>query len=119
MYQKNNYSIVSLELHLFFARIMKEHSLFLMAAYTPADASFTKKAEHFLHGFESLLEQAVVLSGGVVGQDVLSSGEVFTPYTARAEQQTQRLTGIRINQNITARQLRLHCRSRNTECSDL
>lgn len=33
----------SLELHLFFGRIMKEHALFLRAGFTPADADFAKK----------------------------------------------------------------------------
>lgn len=31
----------SLELHLFFARIMKEHSFFLQAGFTPKDTNFT------------------------------------------------------------------------------
>lgn len=33
----NQYIATSLELHLFFGRIMKEHSLFLRAGFTPAN----------------------------------------------------------------------------------
>ena len=40
----DNYVIKSLELHLFFGRIMKEHSLFLKAGFTPANPRFSDKA---------------------------------------------------------------------------
>ena len=38
----------SLELHLFFARIMKEHSLFLKAGFLPANAALVTQAERLL-----------------------------------------------------------------------
>lgn len=104
MYLSERYAIYSLELHLFFARIMKEHSLFLMAAFTPANPTFTKAAEQFKNDFEVLLSRAVTLGDGVVGQEVLSSGEIFTPFTAKAEQQTERFTGIDIDRSLTARE---------------
>ena len=43
--QTDNYVIKSLELHLFFGRIMKEHSFFLKAGFTPANSSFSDKAD--------------------------------------------------------------------------
>ena len=101
METRERYVVLSLELHLFFARIMKEHSLFLEAAYVPPNADFAKEAERYKNEFERLLLQAVRLSSGIVGPRVLCSGEVLTEFTAAAEQQTQRLTGICINQNIT------------------
>ncbi len=101
------YSILSLELHLFFARIMKEHSLFLMAGFTPVNAAFVREAEQYKQRFEELLSQATILADGVVRQEVLSSGEVVTQFTALAERQTQNFTGIIINENLTARQERL------------
>ena len=39
------YVASSLELHLFFARIMKEHALFLEAGFTPVNASFAGEAD--------------------------------------------------------------------------
>lgn len=99
----------SLELHLFFARIMKEHSLFLKAAFTPVDTSFAKESEFFKQEFENLLCTVVNLSDGFVSQDVLSSGEIITEFTACAEKQTQQFTGISINENITKKQAHLHC----------
>lgn len=112
----NRYVIKSLELHLFFGRIMKEHALFLRAGFTPADPSCAEKAEYFLSEFEALLRDAVRLSDGVVGSKVLSSGEVVTEFTALAERQTERFTGIPINKEITGKTLRLkprdqHCGS--------
>lgn len=102
-----NYVIKSLELHLFFGRIMKEHSFFLKAGFTPAAASFSNKAEHFMKEFEKLLCQAVTLSNGLVRTDVLTSGEIVTEFTAEAERQTEHFTGITINKILTQRELRL------------
>lgn len=104
MHMNEQYAVNSLELHLFFARIMKEHSLFLMAGFTPANASFTKKTMQYKDGFESLLSRAVALADGVVSCEILNSGEVITCFTDVAEQQTSRFTGIRINNNITAKE---------------
>ena len=42
------YVVQSLELHLFFARIMKEHSLFLKAGFLPANAALVAQAERLL-----------------------------------------------------------------------
>lgn len=103
----NNYVVKSLELHLFFGRIMKEHSFFLKAGFTPADASFAKKADFFKTEFEKLLSRAVFLSDGIVSREVLCSGEIVTEFTALAEKQSENFTGIPINRSITEKELRL------------
>ena len=41
----DSYIRQSLELHLLFGRIMKEHALFLKAGFAPPNADFAKKAE--------------------------------------------------------------------------
>ena len=46
---------LSLELHLFFARTMKEHALFLKAGFTPVDETFARQAEFYKRGFEAVL----------------------------------------------------------------
>ncbi|MGN0635565.1 MAG: DUF2935 domain-containing protein [Acutalibacteraceae bacterium] len=102
-----NYVTKSLELHLFFGRIMKEHALFLRAGFTPVQAAFGKQAEQYKNEFEKLLCEAVSLSHGVVSPCVLQSGEVVTEFTALAEKQTEAFTGIAINKEITERELRL------------
>ena len=110
----NCYVVKSLELHLFFGRIMKEHALFLHAGFTPAEPDCAEKAVFFQEEFEKLLSEAVSLSDGIIGNGVLDSGEVVTEYTALAEKQTQRLTGIPIDQDITRRTLHLKCRERSS-----
>lgn len=102
-----NYVIKSLELHLFFGRIMKEHSLFLKAGFTPVNESFSKQAEFYKNEFEKLLCQAVTLANGVISRQVLDSGEIVTDFTALAEKQTENFTGIAINRQITQRELEL------------
>ena len=103
----NNFVEKSLELHLFFGRIMKEHSLFLEAGFPPANAAFSEKAENFKCEFEKLLCEAVRLANGVVSQCVLRSQEIVTEFTALAEKQTEHFTGISIDNNITSMELRL------------
>lgn len=91
----------SLDLHLFFLRIMKEHSLFLEAGFTPKNATQAQQADNFKTHFDQLLADAVVLSNGVASAEVINSGEVFTPYTLNAEMATQYFTGIPIQTEIT------------------
>lgn len=107
MLNQKTYVIQSLELHLFFARIMKEHSLFLEAGFTPPNVSFAKEAERFKSQFEDLLSEVVRLSRGVVRSQVLESGEVVTQFTLNAEKQTERFTGIDIDTRITEMELQL------------
>ena len=109
MFDKARYVVLSLELHLFFARIMKEHALFLKAGFTPVNKDFINKAEFYKREFESLLRCAVLLSDGVVSSRVLNSGELLTEFNANAEIQTQCFTGIPIDKEITKMEARLNC----------
>lgn len=95
------YVIKSLETHLFFARIMKEHSLFLLAAFPEKDKNYKRQADYFRIQFEKILETAVCLANGMIGEKVLSSGEIVTEYTEQAEWKTSKFTGIPINFRIT------------------
>lgn len=107
MINDQSYAILSLELHLFFARIMKEHSLFLKAGFTVKDSELAKEAEHYKNQFEKLLSYAVSASNGIIRSDVLNSGEIITDYTLGSEEKTQALTGIEIDQNITIMESKL------------
>lgn len=107
MIEPQEYAIDSLEQHLFFARIMKEHSLFLSVGFLPPNANLAREGTKFLRQFETLLSRAIFLSNCVVRRCVLDSGELVTDFTQCAEQQTQRLTGTFINQTLTARTMQL------------
>lgn len=91
----------SLGLHLFFARIMKEHSFFLEVGFTPRDANFTQQADIFRREFDRILRDAISLSNGVVNREVLQSGEVVTPFTLKAEMVTIFFTGVQIPTQLT------------------
>lgn len=91
----------SLGLHLFFTRIMKEHSFFLEIGFTPRDSDFTKTADEFRVAFDKILREVIMLSDGVVGMDILNSGEVITPYTLKAEEASIFYTGVSINTELT------------------
>lgn len=102
-----DYTIISLELHLFFIRIMKEHSLFLEAGFQIKDTACIKKAGWFREQFEKVLGEVVQLSDGLVGCGVLESQEVVTDFTRQSEKKTSQLTGIPIDTRITAREEKL------------
>lgn len=91
----------SLELHLFFARIMKEHSFFLQIEFTGKDSNLSEKANRYRIGFDKLLAETIFLSNGVVSNSVLQSGEVITPYTLKAEMASSYYTGINIPKSLT------------------
>lgn len=115
MPDSQKYIVSSLELHLFFARIMKEHALFLKVGFLPPGRGLAQEAERFLRQFDALLSRAVALSDHVVRCRVLDAGEIVTEFTDCAERQTQRLTGTPIDRDLTARELRLAGRRPNEE----
>ena len=82
---------------------MKEHSLFLKAGFLPPNTDLAAEAERFLRGFEALLSRAAALGDCVVRRRVLVSGELVTEFTDLAECQTQKLTGIAVDRQLTAR----------------
>ncbi len=109
MDRHHQYVVASLELHLFFARIMKEHALFLEAGFTPANASLAKEADQLREQFEMLLLKTVRMADGLICRKVLNSGEIVTEFTANAERQTEQFTGIAINREITRLESALSC----------
>lgn len=101
------YVILSLETHLFFGRIMKEHSLFLLAGFPAKEREFIRRADQFRETFEEGLRRTVKLADGIVSKSVLNSGEIVTEFTQKTECQTNNLTGIPIDMKITEAEERL------------
>lgn len=97
----------SLELHLFFDRIMKEHSFFLETAFTEKDNELKKIANNFQKTFSDILENVINLANDNVSADFLASNEIVTRNTLDAENKTSVLSGIDIRTNITLRELNL------------
>lgn len=96
-----NYAILSLETHLFFSRIMKEHSLFLEAGFPCKNQTWIQKADWFRKQFENLLLETLRISTGNIHGSILSSNELVTEFTIPAEKKTQHLSGIPINHRIS------------------
>ncbi len=102
-----NYIKMTLELHIFFARIMKEHALFLQAGFMPISNDYICEAQWYKGEFEKLLSETVRISNCMISQEILNSGEIVTPYTFGAEKKTSEFTGIVIDTNITLQELKL------------
>ena len=65
-----NYITLSLELNLFFLRIMKEHSLFLESGFLVKEESLIQRSQWFNQQFEQLLAEVTKVSNGAVGKSV-------------------------------------------------
>lgn len=117
-----NYATLSIETHLFFARIMKEHALFLEAGFPCKDEKWIKKADWFKEQFENLLGEAVEIAGGRINNDVIESDELVTEFTIPAEKRTECLSGVKIDSEISARTQKLRgvcCRENGRESREL
>lgn len=102
-----NYAALSFETHLFFARIMKEHALFLEAGFPCKNEDWIRKADWFREQFEDLLREIVRVSDCRVGECILNSDELVTQFTIPAENRTEQLSGISIDSRISADQKKL------------
>jgi len=107
MIKENLYVTQSLELNLFFARIMKEHAYLIICGFTANDNNYKKNAEKYNEIFENILLNAITLGDGIVNDDVISSGEIITDFTLGIEEKTEKLTGLKINKECTHRAARL------------
>lgn len=96
-----DYAILSIETHLFFARIMKEHALFLEAGFPCCEKSYVTEAEGFRRKFEELLRDVLEIAQGNVQEAVLNSHELVTEFTCCAEEKTRALSGISIDTKLT------------------
>ena len=106
---QNKYIKLSLELHLFFDRIMKEHSLFLGAAFMNRDNEMRRIAQQFEQTFSNILKNVIELADRNVSNELLSSKEIVTKNTLVAENKTNMLTDSQIDTNITRMELTLRC----------
>ena len=102
-----NFISLSIETHLFFARIMREHALFLQAGFPCKDELWIQKADFFRIEFENLLRDVVALANGRIDSCLTNSNELVTKFTIPAEQKTSQFTGIPIDSRISESELAL------------
>lgn len=103
----HDYINLSLQTHLFFDRIMKEHSLFLELSLPEKNKVLKQKAHEFQNQFEKILERIVYLSNGNISNQLIESGEFVTKNTLDAENMTNHFFGDQINTHITNQELNL------------
>lgn len=101
MLSERDFIRLSLELNLFFLRIMKEHSFFLEAGFTPKNANLAEEGDDFKDLFTGLLAETIALSNGVISPVVKCSGELVSSFTLSAEKATAFYTGIPIDTCVT------------------
>ncbi|HHT53859.1 MAG TPA: DUF2935 domain-containing protein [Clostridiales bacterium] len=104
MLTQKEFITMSLDLNLFFLRIMKEHSFFLEIGFTPRDKKMAERAGDFRQKFEQLLLDATSLANGNVSENLLGSNQATTQYTLEAERLTNFYTGIPFNFSLTRRE---------------
>lgn len=114
-----NFIILSIETHLFFARIMREHALFLAAGFPSMEKERIRQADFFREQFEKLLCEVTDLACGRVRPCVLGSGEIVTEFTIPAEQKTSLLTGIPIDSSISEKELSLSTNVQKMDAKEL
>lgn len=112
-----NYVVLSLETHLFFARIMREHALFLEAGFPCKEKEWIQKADWFRRQFENLLRETVQISNCNVNCCILESDELVTEFTIPAENRTEHLSGIPIDSRISIMEKNLQSGCPELECS--
>lgn len=91
----------SLQYHLFWLRILKEHAIFIEATMPPPGRSLALAADAYKQNYDQFLITAVSLSNGVLPLEVLQSGQFYTQFTEEAERLAEQYTGIKINTDIT------------------
>lgn len=104
---REEFTRISLEINLFFQRIMKEHLFFIETNLQPVEADNIAKAKFYKQSFEQLLSETVYYANGVVSELSIHSNEFVTPYTLRAEEVNAKLTGAGINTEITKAEMNL------------
>lgn len=95
------YVRLSVDLHLFFSRIMKEYAFFTEAAFQREDTSFVRMADRFKTKFHRLLLEVVRFGNGAVSREIIEFEKSDTHYNLKSEEKIQNLTAIPISTNIT------------------
>ncbi|OQB14507.1 MAG: hypothetical protein BWY15_01016 [Firmicutes bacterium ADurb.Bin193] len=91
----------SIDLNLFFMRIMKEHMFFIQVAFTPKDQNLGRQADMLKAEATRILAETISVANGLLSPQVAASGEIVTNYTLEAEKATQFFTGIAFDIGLT------------------
>ena len=90
-----------LQLHLFFLRIMKEHSFFLEASLPSKNADLIREARNFNTRYNALLKEALQYANGVIPM----RNDAVTEFTFNIEEKTEQLIGVPFDKEITTMEM--------------
>lgn len=107
MLSRKEFVQMSLELNLFFSRIMKEHMILMEAGLSVKNSNYILEADSIKKSFEDILKEVIALSDKSISQEAIESYEFVTPFTLDAETITEALTGVCIDKEITISELEL------------
>lgn len=107
MLSRQEFIRTSIEVNLFFQRIMKEHLFLIQTNLQPVETAYIAEANMLKQSFEQLLAETVCYAKGVISENAVKSNEMVTPFTLRAEKANSKLTGASINIGITKREYEL------------
>lgn len=92
---------MSLHMNLFFLRLIKEHLYFIGTNLSDVNKDLIQRANVLRMSFAELLEETVILSDGIIGENYLKNNDIVTEYTLDVEEITSNLTGVEIDTDIT------------------
>jgi len=107
MISDEQYVRLSLELNLFFLRIVKEHNVIAGASLPPKYSPILMQIIVVNKKLDALLSKTISLSQGKVSKEAMNSSTFITPFTLSAEKTTSYLTGVPINTSLTAKEINL------------
>lgn len=107
MLNKKDFINLSLELNLFFGRIMKEHLIFMAISLPIKNSDYILEADTLKKSFEELLNEVLSVSKGILSKESLESSEFVTKYTLDAEKKVEDLYGVCIDKELTKSTLEL------------
>jgi hypothetical protein len=105
--KNDNFVTRSVDLHLFFMRIMKEHMFFIEVAFTPQNFNMQETATKLKERASDFLSRVVLIANNNVSVTAVESGEIVTKHTLNAENATLYYTNSPIDTNITKREYEL------------
>ncbi|MGE5456570.1 MAG: DUF2935 domain-containing protein [Ignavibacteriales bacterium] len=97
----------SIDLHLFFMRIIEEHLIFIQSSIPAKNTAIKQEAETLRQELLKLFSFIMSISSGHISQNVINSGELITKYTHEAEELSEYYTGLEIDSNYTINEKKL------------
>lgn len=111
------YTCSSIALNLFWTRILREHAIFVETALSPVEKPAAGQAAAFRRKFDFFLRETISLADGVLPESLLHSGQFYTKFTAQAEREMEKATGLDLNVGLTAAETRIQPASSDAQFS--